>query len=355
MNIDTKSPVCVTGATGYVAGVLVKELLDAGLTVHAAIRDPSKTERLKYLTDIADATSGSIKFFKADLLDEGSYTESMQGCSVVFHTASPFVMSVPKGKEQEMLLDPAVKGTQNVLKSAAETSSVKRVVLTSSVYAVAVDAQDSLDVEKCDESVWNTAASVKYNPYAYSKVLAEKAAWEIAKAEDTKYDLVVINPSWVMGPGVKAHPSSESYGFVTMLGNGAMKSGCPKMGVWVVDVRDVAQAHLKAAFMEGAEGRNIISGGNTDMLKMADAILAKYPDYPLPKKALPKFLVWLLGPLLGMPRRMVSRSCNVEAKLDNSKSVESLGMKYKPLEDTMQDMFKQMIEAGLINDPTGKK
>ena len=99
MNIDTKSPVCVTGATGYVAGVLVKELLDAGLTVHAAIRDPSKTERLKYLMDIADATSGSIKFFKADLLDDGSYLESMQGCALVFHTASPFVMSVPKGKE----------------------------------------------------------------------------------------------------------------------------------------------------------------------------------------------------------------------------------------------------------------
>lgn len=351
MNIDTTSPVCVTGATGYVAGVLVKELLEAGLTVHAPVRDPSNNERLTYLTDIADANTGTITFFKADLLDKGSYLESMQGCSVVFHTASPFIMNVPKGKEHEVVLDPAVKGTQNVLKSAAETSSVKRVVLTSSMYAVTVDAQDSLDVEKCDESVWNTAASITYNPYAYSKVLAEKAAWEIAKDDDTKYDLVVINPSWVMGPGVKAHPSSESYGFVKMVGDGAMKSGAPRMGVSVVDVRDVAKAHLAAAFMESAEGRNIISGHNTDMLEMIGAIGTKYPNYPLPKRAAPKLLVWLLGPLMGLPRRMVSRSCNIVPKMDTSKSIEKLNMSYMPLEDTMQDMFAQMIEAGLINQP----
>ena len=77
--------------------------------MHAAIRDPSKTDRLKYLTDVADASKGSIKFFKADLLEEGSYLEAIKGCSVVFHTASPFMTAVPKGKEQEMLLDPAPK------------------------------------------------------------------------------------------------------------------------------------------------------------------------------------------------------------------------------------------------------
>ena len=153
------------------------------------------------MTDIADASKGSIKFFKADLLEEGSYLEAIKGCSVVFHTASPFMTDVPKGKEQEMLLDPAVKGTKNVLKSCSEVESVKRVVLTSSMYAVCVDAQDTHDVEKCDESCWNTQASKDYNPYAFSKVLAEKAAWEFVKEDSVKYYLVVINPSFVMGPG----------------------------------------------------------------------------------------------------------------------------------------------------------
>ena len=94
----------------HIIGVLVKDLLDKGVTVNAAIRDPSKTDRLKYLTDVADASKGSIKFFKADLLEEGSYLEAIKGCSVVFHTASPFMTDVPKGKEQEMLLDPASQG-----------------------------------------------------------------------------------------------------------------------------------------------------------------------------------------------------------------------------------------------------
>ena len=152
--------------------MLIKDLLDKGLTIHAAIRDPSKKDRLKYLQDAADASPGSIKFFKADLLDEGSYLESIKGCQIVFHTASPFAMVVPKGKEQEMLIDPAVKGTLNVLKSCAEVESVKRVVLTSSQVAVCVDPQESQDhVEKfgkCDERCWNTYASIDYMAYSVS-------------------------------------------------------------------------------------------------------------------------------------------------------------------------------------------
>lgn len=350
MNIDTTTPVCVTGATGYVAGVLVKDLLDKGLAVHAAIRDPSKTDRLKYLTDIADASKGSIKFFKADLLEEGSYLEAIKGCSVVFHTASPFMTDVPKGKEQEMLLDPAVKGTKNVLKSCSEVESVKRVVLTSSMYAVCVDAQDTHDVEKCDESCWNTQASKDYNPYAFSKVLAEKAAWEFVKEDSVKYNLIVINPSFVMGPGLKAHPTSESFQFVQNIGNGLMKYGCPNFGLGVVDVRNVAEAHVNAAFMPEAEGRHIISGTNTNILSMCQAIKG-YPDYPLPKNSAPKLLVRLLGPLMGMSRKSVKRSCDIEMKLDTTKSVEKLKITYIPLEKTMTEMFAQEIQYGLIKVP----
>eukprot|EP00121_Abeoforma_whisleri_P008171 Awhi_evm1s7491 len=149
MNIPLSEPVMLTGATGYVAGVLCKELLEAGLTVHCPVRSPDNKEKIKHLVDVAATTKGTLKFFKADLLDRGSYLESMQGCSVVFHTASPFNMN-PKDVEKD-LLEPAVNGTEYVLESVAKTPSVKRVVLTSSVYAVASDPQDTLDVEKCDE------------------------------------------------------------------------------------------------------------------------------------------------------------------------------------------------------------
>ena len=92
--IDKSKPVMVTGATGFVAGWLVKKLLEEGITVHAAVRNPNKTEKLKYLNAIADKSKGSIKYFKSDLLQEGSYAEAMEGCELVYHTASPFVIDV---------------------------------------------------------------------------------------------------------------------------------------------------------------------------------------------------------------------------------------------------------------------
>ena len=94
IEIDTSSPVMISGATGYVAGHIVKHLLEAGVTIHAPVRDPSNAEKLKYLNEIAKRSAGQIKYWQADLLDDGSYAEAMAGCSIVLHTASPFFASV---------------------------------------------------------------------------------------------------------------------------------------------------------------------------------------------------------------------------------------------------------------------
>lgn len=249
----------VTGATGYVAGVLVKELLKAGLTVHCAIRDPNNLDKIQHLTDAAATLSQtpdnncSLKFFAADLMKDGSYMESMQGCTVVFHTASPFFLNtnMSNSEAQKQLLDPAVHGVENVLKSVAQTPSVRRVVLTSSCYAVLTDAADCKLSKNgiTNEEIWNSTASIQYIPYAYSKKLAEERAWEMSKEHgEDNYKLITILPSFVMGPGLKVHSESESYKFITALGGGVMKNGCPDMGLFLVDVQDVAQAHIKAAF-----------------------------------------------------------------------------------------------------------
>ncbi|SHJ30170.1 3-beta hydroxysteroid dehydrogenase/isomerase family protein [Shimia gijangensis] len=183
MKIDTKSPVMITGATGYVAGWIVKGLLDAGLTVHAPVRDPDNSEKLQHLTNLAANSAGEIKFFKADLLDEGSYDEAMQGCAVVFHTASPFTINVKDAQKE--LIDPAVNGTRNVLTQARKTDSVKRIVLTSSCAAIYTDASDCAKAPNgtLTEDIWNTTSSLDYQPYSYSKTLAEKEAWKIADAQ----------------------------------------------------------------------------------------------------------------------------------------------------------------------------
>jgi len=139
MNIDTDLPVLVTGATGYVAGQLVQRLLEAGLTVHAAVRNPDDPDKLKHLQRIAAGQPGTIRYFRADLLEPGSYAEAMAGCGTVFHTASPFTITVRD--PQKELVDPALLGTRNVLDTVNRTPSVRRVVLTSSCAAIYGDTE----------------------------------------------------------------------------------------------------------------------------------------------------------------------------------------------------------------------
>ncbi len=155
--IDKNKPVMITGATGYVAGWIVKKLLDEGLTIHAPVRDPENAEKLEYLNKIAENTPGTIKFYKADLLDEGSYAEAMAGCQIVFHTASPFKIDV--ADPQKELIDPAKLGTRNVLEEVNRTPSVERVVLTSSCAAIYGDNADLQKTQKgiFTEDIWNTS------------------------------------------------------------------------------------------------------------------------------------------------------------------------------------------------------
>ncbi|MCP9480379.1 NAD-dependent epimerase/dehydratase family protein [Shimia sp. CNT1-13L.2] len=349
MQIDTTSPVMVTGATGYVAGWIVKGLLDAGLTVHAPVRNPQNLGKVQHLLKMAENSPGTLRLFKADLLDEGSYAEAMQGCAIVFHTASPFSVNVKDPQTQ--LIDPAVKGTRNVLAEASRTDSVKRVVLTSSCAAIYTDAIDCATAPNgtLTEDIWNTTASLEYQPYSYSKLLAEKAAWEVAN-DQSQWDLVVVNPSLVIGPATNQSPTSESFNIVRQIGDGTMKAGAPRAGIGLVDVRDLAQAHIAAAFTPEAEGRHIISGHNSNLLEMGLALQSKYGDlYPLPKKALPKWLVWLVGPLSGIPRKFVSNNVNVEWRADNSKGKRTLGVTYRPLRESMEDMFTQMVDNGVFD------
>ena len=339
-------PVLVTGATGYVAGWIVKRLLDDGMTVHAAVRDPSNAEKLKYLNALADKTPGSIKYFKTDLLQEGSYDEAMRGCELVFHTASPFTLVVED--PQKDLIEPAQLGTRNVLETANRTDSVKRVVLTSSCAAVYGDNADIEDVsrEAFTEEDWNTTSSLEHQPYSYSKTLAEREAWNIAEAQN-RWDLVVINPSLVLGPGINPFATSESFTLLKQFGNGGMKSGVPAFYIGAVDVRDVAEAHIKAGLTPSASGRYINSAHDTSFAEFGEILRERFGgDYPFPQRTMPKWLVWLMGPMVdkSLSRRMVTRNVGHPWRADNSKSIRELGISYRPLEISLTEMFQQLID-----------
>ncbi|MCB1554748.1 MAG: NAD-dependent epimerase/dehydratase family protein [Xanthomonadales bacterium] len=350
MKIDRSTPVLVTGANGYVASWVVKRLLDGGATVHAAVRAPDDAARTEHLHRLAHGAPGKLRLFRADLLDAGSYASAMSECGVVFHTASPFVTRV-KDPQRE-LIDPALLGTRNVLEEASRTDSVQRVVVTSSCAAIYSDAIDCARAPggKLTEAIWNTTASLDYQPYSYSKTLAEREAWRLAEAQ-SRWRLVVVNPSLVIGPALQKRPSSESFNIVRQLADGTMKQGAPRFALGVVDVRDLADAHLAAAYLPDAEGRHIISAHDTDILELGRALLREFGDrYPLPRRALPKWLLWLVGPLVkgGLPRRIIARNVDVPWHADHGKSVRALGMHYRPLQESMVDMFSRMIDDGML-------
>ncbi|MFT6324275.1 MAG: nucleoside-diphosphate-sugar epimerase, partial [Halieaceae bacterium] len=317
----------------------------------AAVRDPENESKIKHLNAIAKITLGNIKYFKSDLMQPGSYAEAMKGCELIYHTASPFVTDVKD--PQRDLIDPAVQGTKNVLETANNTSSVKRVVVTSSCAAIYSDAIDAVNAPNgcLTEKQWNTTSSLSYQPYFYSKTLAEKKAWEMYELQ-TQWDLITINPSFVMGPPLNPHAvTSESFTVLKQMGDGTMKMGAPKMGLGVVDVRDVGNAHFKAGFTPGAQGRYITSGTNTNFYEMGYAMVDKFGDkFSIPNKVLPKWLLLLVGPLTNkqFTWKFIRRNINIEWKADNSKIKKDLGVTFRPLKKTMEDAFQVLVDEKIV-------
>ena len=349
LNINKNEPVMVTGATGFVASWLVKKLMDNGITVHAAIRNPDDTIKLAHLKNLENSSSGKIIFFKSDLLEDGSYLKAMEGCAIVFHTASPFNFKVTDN--QRGFVDPALKGTRNVLDSVNKTESVKRVVLTSSCVAIIGDTIEMAAYPKkmISEDMWNTTSTVNHNPYNYSKTVAEKLAWEMSEKQE-RWKLVVINPSFVMGPTLSKTSTSGTHGMIGQMADGTMKSGAAPFEIGMVDIKDVTEAHFNAAYLEDASGRYILSNKTLSMVDVANIIRNKFGDkWLLPKKAAPKWLIWLIGPIIdkSISRKMISNNMGHSWLANNSKSINKLGIKYTALENCIENMFQQMIDNGI--------
>lgn len=327
----------VTGASGYIASWIVKYLLEEGHTVHGTVRNLQNQSKVKHLLELQKAYPGQLMLFEADLLDRESFREAMKGCSIVMHTASPFVINKIKNPQRQ-LIEPAVKGTANVLSLAGEFPEVKRIVLTSSVAAVHGDAAEILDIPSgvFTEEHWNTSSSLDHNPYQYSKRLAEEKAWEIANAQQ-QWKLVVINPGLVLGPPLSGASDSASLGILSDLVSGKYRTGVPELYFGIVDVRDVARAHISAALNPDAKGRHICVGDVVPLLTMAKILKEEYPSLPIPGKILPKWLLMALGPLMGISGRFVRANLGIPFRLDNTKSREALGMTYLPLKTTLKD------------------
>ncbi|XP_021772103.1 cinnamoyl-CoA reductase 1-like [Chenopodium quinoa] len=272
--------VCVTGASGYIASWIVKLLLQRGYVVNATVRslnDPTKTDHLLAL----DGAEHRLHLFEANLVEEGSFDSAIHGCDGVFHTATPLKFN-SENPEAEVI-DPAVKGTLNVLASCAKSPSVKRVIFTSSTAAVSHTDTPLTNETVVDETWFSSPECCKGKIgecYLLSKTLAEDAAWKFAK--ENGIDMVSINPAAVIGPMLQPTTNITTFFFVFNLINGSETYSNATFG-WV-HVKDVAEAHIRAFEIPTANGRYILSETVAHFADLVKMLRELYPNSKLPNK-----------------------------------------------------------------------
>jgi dihydroflavonol-4-reductase len=345
--MDTASTelVFVSGASGFIASHIVQQLLVLGYRVRGSVRDASNKSDYAHLSNLAGAAE-RLEIVSADLLTPLAFDAHVAGASYVMHTASPYALEAKD--PQKDLIDPAVMGTRTMLDACAKSNTVKRVVLTSSMAAI-TDEPESDHV--LTEANWNEKSTLTRNAYYLSKTLAERAAWDFIAAQKPTWDLVAINPFLVIGPAMTKSVNTSNQMFIDMLQG--VYPGIMNLTWGFVDVRDVAAAHIQAIRSPAASGRYICAGETLTMralvLLLQEAgwkgklpsmgldcamgdYAAKLASYMQPKGA-GSYLRTHLG---RVPR------------YDNTKIQTDLGIRFRPVKDSVLDTVEDMAKHGHI-------
>lgn len=277
---EMKGPVVVTGASGYVGTWLVMRLMEEGYTVRATVRDPSNQKKTQPLLDLPGA-SQRLTLWKADLGEEGSFDEAIEGCTGVFHVATP--MDFESKDPENEVIKPTVDGVLSIMKSCKKAGTVKRVIFTSS--AGTVNVQEQLQ-PVYDESSWSDiefCRRVKMTGWMYfvSKSLAEKAAWEFARENGIHF--ISIIPTLVVGPFISSSmPPSMITALSLITGNEAHYSIIKQ--VQLVHLDDLCIAHIFLFEHPEANGRYICSSDDTTIYELARMMKERYPQYDIPQE-----------------------------------------------------------------------
>ena len=346
--------VLVTGASGYIATHCIKQLLEGGkYAVRGTVRSVQKEEKVRPLRELVASPAIPLELVEADLLKKETWPSAVEGCQYVLHVASPFVVNSPRDEME--LIRPAVEGTRNVLNACTE-AGVKRVVLTSSVAAVSVgpDGIRGHGDEPYSEDDWTPEG--EGSAYYKSKTLAERAAWDLLKElpEEKRFELAVINPTYVQGP-LLSKASGEASASLLQTILGGQLPGVPELNFSLVDVRDVAAAHIVAMEKPEAAGhRHILVAGNMWMKEMALLLQQEFQGqgYRVKTGRLPKFVMWIAG-IFDPTARTAAKNIGkvVTYKTDRMQSV--LGISPIPLQQTLIEMAHSLIQYGLLERKPG--
>ena len=331
--------VLVTGAAGFIGSHVVRELLEQGFTVRGTVRNPANADFLKALPG-----SDRLDIVQMDLLQPESVISAVRGCDDVIHCAAALYVGVDDAQTQ--VIDPSIQGTQNLVDAIDAVGGVNRIVHTSSVAAVRKTNFNSGRV--FDYEDWCDDASVDSNAYGFAKAGAEMLArgWVASKSEGDKPRYVSINPCIVFGPMMsKRHLD----GSMTILDH-LLKRKYPflvKMHVNIVDVRDVARAHVKALSMGPDGGRYIVYNNSLWMPEIAKLLRHQIPERKWAKIVLPKSLTYVLSmfhPQLSFA--WVKKNIGTTCSYDVRPAADDLDMEWLPIEDSVIDGVKSAIEGG---------
>ena len=324
--------VLLTGISGYIAMHCAKELLKRDYHINATVRNLDKVEDIKKALSALSLDVDKIQFFKADLLSDDNWEDAMADCEYVMHVASPYPLNQPK--DENVLIKPAVEGTERVV-SLAIKNNVKKIVLTSSVVAVSVGHTK----KEYSEEDWSFADK-PIAAYAKSKTLAEKKAWELIKNADTDTKLTVINPSGVIGPSLTSEISSTQL-IIAGLMNGKIPVNLP-IHIGYVDVRDVALAHIKALENPNSDGERIILS-NTELWHKDVSKILKEGGYKAPwltvSVPVAKFLANVV-PALKVAKRFLGK----DMVKNSTKAEDILGISYIDIKKSILDDAKSLTE-----------
>ncbi len=345
------SVVLVTGGSGFIGSHCILQLLGAGHVVRTTVRNLKREGEVRALLKRGGAEPGEgLSFFAAELENDAGWAEAVKGCDYVLHVASPLPPHVPKNEDE--LIVPAREGTLRVLR-AARDAGVRRIVVTSSFTAIGYGHAPQKTM--FDETSWTDPNAAGVLPYAKSKTLAERAAWDFVARDGSALELAVVNPVMVFGP-VLGPDYSASILLVQRLLDGAVP-GCPRLYFGVVDVRDIADLHLRAMTHPAAKGERFlgVAGDFMSVSEIAKVLKARLGAAArrAPTREVPNWLVRLVALVEPATQQILPELGRVKNGTGD-KARRLLGWSPRSREDAIAATGESLLRLGLLKDSARK-
>lgn len=341
------STILVTGGSGFIGSHCILQLLAAGYQVRTTVRNTKRESDVRAMLQQGGAEAGDrLSFHVADLENDAGWPDAVAGCEYVLHVASPLPQTIPQDENE--LIVPAREGTLRVLR-ASRDAGVKRVVLTSSFAAIGYGQPHQ--VSPFTEENWTALEGDDVRPYVKSKTLAERAAWGFMSKDGGKMELSVVNPVGVFGP-VLGPDYSTSILVVQRLMDGAMP-GCPRFSFGVVDVRDVADLHLRAMTPPAAKGERFlaVAGNFMSIAQIAGVLKSKFGPVArrVPTRQLPNWVVHLAA-LFDPAVKQIIPELGKTKNASNEKARRLLGWEPRSNEEALAATAESLLRLGLLKE-----